>query len=477
MTDAAPGDRHPTSGHEAPARTAWWPGPWVVVAAGLVLVALVAGLVQVVRLDHEGDRRAEELGRLDAVYEQTLQENADLAAEREALLTRAEAVELASYLWRGEAAEALDTRDQLVLDSFLTSVATQDLEGALATVDAAISFRGAAANDLATCLSGLQDAYGGLSDGDDRAAIAALQEVADVCRRAESAVTEGEVSHAFFFDFADPAVIYDGSTYWAYSTNGAGGDVQLIRSTDLSSWEWVGTAMSELPRWAAPHRFWAPGVFRSGGQWLLYYTGQNAATGQQCIGVGVATGPRGPFADPLTEPLVCQYFRGGSIDPSPFVGADGRPYLTWKAEGETVGGVSTIWVQELAPSGTELIGEPTQILRADRAWEDGIVEGPSMHFVGGTYHLLYSGNRWDTERYAVGHAVCDSPRGPCRKDATPAMASDGARTGPGGAELFVGAGGTLHVAYHAWVGEEVGYPHRRTLRIRPVQVSGSSLSF
>ena len=44
-----------------------------------------------------------------------------------------------------------------------------------------------------------------------------------------------------------------------------------------------------------------------------------------------------------------------------------------------------------------------------------------MIAVDGEYHLFYSANRWDTEAYAVGHAV-ESVAGPCVKDREPWLA-------------------------------------------------------
>src|ERR1700686_1478860 len=43
--------------------------------------------------------------------------------------------------------------------------------------------------------------------------------------------------------------------------------------------------------------------------------------------------PIGPFIDTSAAPFACQTTLGGSIDPSPFVNADGTPYLVWKSTG------------------------------------------------------------------------------------------------------------------------------------------------
>ena len=67
---------------------------------------------------------------------------------------------------------------------------------------------------------------------------------------------------------------------------------------------------------------------------MLYYTAQLVNGGPQCISAAVASQPQGPFIDTSAGPFACQPTLGGSIDPSPFVNADGTPYLVWKSTGE-----------------------------------------------------------------------------------------------------------------------------------------------
>ena len=55
-----------------------------------------------------------------------------------------------------------------------------------------------------------------------------------------------------------------------------------------------------------------------------------------------------------------------------------------------------------------------------------------MIAVDGEYHLFYSANRWDTEAYAVGHAVCESVAGPCVKDPSRGSPIPRRRQGPAG---------------------------------------------
>jgi beta-xylosidase len=52
-------------------------------------------------------------------------------------------------------------------------------------------------------------------------------------------------------DFPDPSVIRVGITTYAYATNGPHGNVQVIRSPDLRTWDRLPDALLSLPVWAA----------------------------------------------------------------------------------------------------------------------------------------------------------------------------------------------------------------------------------
>lgn len=125
--------------------------------------------------------------------------------------------------------------------------------------------------------------------------------------------------------------------------------------------------------------------------------------------------------------------------------------------------------QQLGPDLISLVGGPVVVASADRAWEAGVIEGPSMAFVGGSWTLLYSGNRWSGGDYAVGAAACDGPLGPCRKAPDNVVLRSGGRfAGPGGAEFFVDGTGTLEVVFSAWDADAIGYPQPRRVHVAAV---------
>ncbi len=323
---------------------------------------------------------------------------------------------------------------------------------------------------LHSCANALEQVRIRIRDGDTSGATAYLAAGSDSCREAE-ALAEG-LAAAHPFDFADPQVMPADGAYYAFGTNGPAGTVQVLSSTDLSKWEVRGSALRGLPAWARPGFTWAPAAIKTGSTYTLFYTVRQLGSEKQCITRATATAPAGPYEDTSTGPLICQLGEGGSIDPSPFYNETGTLHLTWKSEGETIGGGAKLWSAPLAPDGSKLAFFPVALLSVDREWEGRTIEGPSMAKAGDTWVLLYSGNRWDTGAYATGYATCAGPVGPCSKpEDNRVLRSDGEREGPGGAELFRTAGGQLKVAYAAWDAGDVGIPNPRRLHLGTVSMT------
>ena len=301
-------------------------------------------------------------------------------------------------------------------------------------------------------------------------------------------LTEGTIE-----DFPDPFVLRvddpaacgtdTAPCYYAYST--AAGfwgltDVPVWRSTNLTTWTWVGTggnAMPTLAPWVQFGRNWAPSVvYRpdnpTSQQYVMYYVGwtQNGAPygGVQCVGVATSANPDGPFVDTVGAPLICQPSLGDTIDPSPYVSADGLSlYLSYSnntglyarqlnADGLTFSG---------SESGSQLLG-----LSDGYSWDNVHIEAPTMMSTPATGILLfYSSGDFRTSTYRVGTARCDGPLGPCHRLYTTAvLSSRGSMFGPGGQTPFQVPDGSWRMAFHAW-DTTVGYPAgKRSLHFLPL---------
>jgi hypothetical protein len=259
-------------------------------------------------------------------------------------------------------------------------------------------------------------------------------------------------------DFPDPAVLYSHGTYFAYSTQVGIDNVPFTTSIDGVHWSSVsGDAMPTLPSWASFGSTWAPTVATDeGGQYVMFYTAKDTASGKQCIGEAKSTSPAGPFLDANAAPVICDPDEGGDIDPDIFTDAGtGLNYLIWKVNGNVIGNSTSLWSAALNPD-FRITGSPIELLTDDQPWQAGDIEGPNMIEQDGTYTLFYGANAYFSPRYAIGYATCKSPVGPCIDSRNnPILVGSGGMSGPGGPSLFHGPSG-WEMAFSAWAGT-VGY--------------------
>lgn len=255
-------------------------------------------------------------------------------------------------------------------------------------------------------------------------------------------------------NFPDPAITQVGELYYAFATNGFGKNVQAARSPDLVTWEVLPDAMPALASWVQFSRsdVWAPEMIQIGERFVLYYTARHRDSGRQCVGVATSEQPEGRYRDTNDQPLVCQVQEGGSIDAHPFREGDNL-YLYWKNDGNCCSLPTYLYVQELAPDGLSLAGEPQRLLRNDAPWEGAVVEAPTMFKYEDGYYLFYSGNSYAGFEYAIGYAVCQSPAGPCEEaNENPILQSSREPplvVGPGHQDV-IQIGDQTWIVYHAW---------------------------
>ena len=253
---------------------------------------------------------------------------------------------------------------------------------------------------------------------------------------------------------ADPFVLLDDGTYYAYGTY-AGDGIAVAVSKDLRTWTLAkgraagGLALHKSDSYGE-HSFWAPEVYRRDGKFVMFYS----AEGHVCA--ATADSPLGPFRQAEKKPLL----ERAGIDNSLFVDDAGRPWMVYVHFDRG----NTIWLAELEKDCLHVKpGTARMLFRADTPWEGGaITEGPFVVKIGSKYVLTYSGRAfWDPD-YAVGYALADKPEGPWRKSASnPILRRFRGLCGTGHHSLFKDRDGKWRIVFHTHTSpREVGM--RRT---------------
>jgi len=187
-------------------------------------------------------------------------------------------------------------------------------------------------------------------------------------------------------DFPDPTAVKIGESYWATATTSNWAPAfPLLESKDLIHWESRGHVFPELPGWA-DYYFWAPEISYDNDKVYVYYSAHKRG-GNLCIGVASADTPEGPYTD--HGPLTCQ--EAGSIDAWPMRDKNGKLYLIWKEDGNSVKLPTPIWAMEMNEARTQLLGEKKELFRNDASWEGNLVEGVSMIRKGEYFYAFYAG--------------------------------------------------------------------------------------
>ncbi|MGP4110892.1 family 43 glycosylhydrolase [Streptomyces sp. 4N509B] len=253
------------------------------------------------------------------------------------------------------------------------------------------------------------------------------------------------------------------------------GSGNTVGMTDCAS----GDALPGGPgAWAEPGAaVWAPGVARFGDRYVMNYTATRKGAGQKCLGRAVSTSARGPFRN--AGGWACPPAGRWAIDANPFV-SGGSLYVTYRDDPVATGpetGVSTVRTDA---EGRALWNtRRTVLLSTDATWDTRksasgtqVVENPSMwRMPDGRWYLRYSGNNWDSARYATGVAECGTsplPTSRCRPlrrgverpyfgftgtaGLGPYHGLPGNHRGPGGTDVSAAADGGPRVVWHGWDG-------------------------
>lgn len=263
-------------------------------------------------------------------------------------------------------------------------------------------------------------------------------------------------------DYPDPSVVKIGNEYWASATTSNWMPAYpLLKSKDLVNWKTVSHVFTKLPDWA-DYYFWAPELSYDNGKVYLYYAAHKKG-GNLCVGVASANKPEGPYTD--HGPLICQEV--GSIDAFPMRDENGKLFLIWKEDANSVGKPTPIWIQQLNEERTKLIGEKKELFRNDVEWEMNLVEGVSMVRHNDYFYAFYAaaGCCGRTCTYGVGIARSKSLLGPWEKDTkNPVLATDDKWECPGHGTP-VDKDGKHYFMYHAYDSKTDVYTGREGLLI------------
>jgi GH43 family beta-xylosidase len=280
--------------------------------------------------------------------------------------------------------------------------------------------------------------------------------------------------------FADPFVLKTRDGYFAYGTGHGperdGRQFPILRSADLSRWEYLGGALAPLPPEGGVTPFtayWAPEVAEHEGRYYLYYS---AATGgldeTHRLRVAIAERPEGPFQDAGRITLSGEFANVFCIDAHPFHDPKtGKWYLFFATDFFTERVGTGTAVVPLADDLRSAAGPAQTVLRASAEWHVyernrplygktwsawHTVEGPFVWHHAGRYYCFYSGGNWQTHAYGVGYGVADDPLGPYvdqwnKEGPSVLRAIEGKVLGPGHNSVIVGPDGrTEYLVYHAW---------------------------
>ena len=213
-------------------------------------------------------------------------------------------------------------------------------------------------------------------------------------------------------DHPDPSVIKVGKTFWASSTSSNWfPSFPLLSSTDLIHWKQHGYIFNKKSDWA-DYYFWAPELSYDKGKVYVYYAAHKK-NGNLSVGAAVANKPEGPYTD--LGPLVSQ--ADGSIDAFAMRDENGKLYLIWKEDANSVNKPTPIWAQPMKEDRTALTGEKKELFRNDVNWEGNLVEGVSIIKHNGYFFAIYAaaGCCGINCTYAVGVARAKNLLGPWEK--------------------------------------------------------------
>jgi xylan 1,4-beta-xylosidase len=263
-------------------------------------------------------------------------------------------------------------------------------------------------------------------------------------------------------DYPDPAVIRVGKDFYATATSSEWSpEFPILHSRDLVNWKIVGEVFPKRPEWSAGN-YWAPEIWQENGTFYIFYVARKVG-GNLCIAAASAKKPTGPYTD--HGPLECQEV--GSIDAFPIRDENGKLFIVWKEDGNSVGKPTPLWAQELDIKNWKLVGARKEIMTNDpNSWEGNLVEGPYIIRRGEYFYMFYSGNACCGRgcNYAMGVARSKTILGNWEKyEQNPILKGNENFNCPGHGTAVVLEDGRTFMLYHAYDPKDFQYVGRQAL--------------
>ncbi len=272
---------------------------------------------------------------------------------------------------------------------------------------------------------------------------------------------------------ADPYILLDGDTYYAYGTGEADG-IAVWTSDDLRHWTRHDQLALHKQNTTETQWFWAPEVYRKNGQYYMYYSAN------EHLYVATATQPAGPFRQVGQCMTKAMLGDEKCIDSSVYFDDDGQAWLFFVRFTDG----NCIWMCQLDDDlMTPRPATLSRCISVSQPWEDKlgrVNEGPFVLKNNGIYYLTYSGNDFRSHDYAVGYAMSRT-LAPAN-GAAPTWSKYGGNPivhraeglyGTGHHSFFTDKEGRLRIVFHAHDSETEVYPRR--MYIGTMEFAGNKL--
>ncbi|MEQ9441425.1 MAG: arabinan endo-1,5-alpha-L-arabinosidase [Cyclobacteriaceae bacterium] len=238
-----------------------------------------------------------------------------------------------------------------------------------------------------------------------------------------------QVTEWAHYNVHDPSIIYDGTFFYAYSTDVAFGHdirpgLQIRRSINLVAWEFVGWVFNSLPGQGASfirqqggvpfNGLWAPYAMQVESEYRVYYSLSSPTPRLSVIGLATSDSPKGPFREQglVVTSLDNRVVQTNAIDPSVIIDQSGRH---WMYYGSAWDG---IYILELDPAtGLAARNDDKGKRIAQRGFTgntiNGNIEGAEIIYNEefGQYYLFIAYD-WLETKYNIRVGRADNPTGP-----------------------------------------------------------------